>query len=147
MPAPKSTSRRKPPPARRRVPRPVIGRPPGITSIKHPPKAARRMTLPRPPIKTAPRPKAPARPLAGPLGVFTEPAPNATLLDLVDNLLGKGVVLHADVVLALADVDLVYLKLTALLAAADRIFGPQADRRARAAAAPNAAASPRGVKR
>ena len=87
------------------------------------------MTLPRPPAKSAPRPKAPARPLAGPLGVFAEPAANASLLDLVDNLLGKGVVLHAEVILALADVDLVYLKLTALLAAADRIFGPQEGRR------------------
>lgn len=127
MPAPKST--RKPPPARRRVPRPVIGKPPGIGNIRHPPKVTRRMTLPRPPAKSAPRPKAPARPLAGPLGVFAEPAANASLLDLVDNLLGKGVVLHAEVILALADVDLVYLKLTALLAAADRIFGPQGDRR------------------
>ena len=122
MPAPKSHRK---PPARHRVPRPVIGKPPGIAAIRHPPKVTRRMTLPRPPAKSAPRPKAPARPLAGPLGVFAEPAANSSLLDLVDNLLGKGVVLHAEVILALADVDLVYLKLTALLAAADRIFGPQ----------------------
>ena len=136
MPAPKS--RRKPPPPRTRVPRPTIGRPPGIKDIRHPPKVTRRMTLPRPPAKSAPRPKAPSRPLAGPLGVFTEPQANASLLDLVDNLLGKGVVLHADVILALADVDLVYLKLTALLAAADRIFGEGAKRAAeRRAAAPS----------
>ena len=56
--------------------------------------------------------------------IFGQAETNATLVDLVDNLLSKGVVLHADVVLALADVDLVYLRLTALLAAADRIFGP-----------------------
>ena len=56
--------------------------------------------------------------------IFGETETNPTLVDLVDNLLSKGVVLHADAVLALADVDLVYLRLTALLAAADRIFGP-----------------------
>jgi hypothetical protein len=56
--------------------------------------------------------------------LFGETDTNPTLVDLVDNLLSKGVVLHADAVLALADVDLVYLRLTALLAAADRIFGP-----------------------
>lgn len=126
MPDPKS--RLKPPPARARVPRPTIGRPPGIKSIKHPPKVVRRINLPRPPAPKPARPKAMARPLAGALGVFTEPQANASLLDLVDNLLGKGVVLHADVILALADVDLVYLKLTALLAAADRIFGPREGR-------------------
>lgn len=54
--------------------------------------------------------------------VFVEDEGERTLLDLVDNLLGKGVVLHADAILALADVDLVYLRLTALLAAADRVF-------------------------
>jgi hypothetical protein len=69
------------------------------------------------------------------MGVFAEPETNSTLLDLVDNLLSKGVVLHADAILALADVDLVYLRLTALLAAADRIF-PNARTR-----------SPRHVKR
>lgn len=53
---------------------------------------------------------------------------DATLLDLLDNLLNKGVVLNADLVLALADVDLVYLRLSALLCAADRILPPR-DRR------------------
>jgi hypothetical protein len=46
----------------------------------------------------------------------------ATLLDIVDNLLSKGVVLNADVILALANVDLVYLRLSALLCAADRVL-------------------------
>lgn len=46
----------------------------------------------------------------------------ATLLDLLDNLLDKGVVLNADLVLALANVDLVYVRLSALLCAADRIL-------------------------
>jgi hypothetical protein len=46
---------------------------------------------------------------------------DASLVDVIDNLLNKGVVLNAEVVLALADVDLVYLRLSALLSAADRI--------------------------
>ena len=46
----------------------------------------------------------------------------ASLLDLVDNLLNKGVMLNADLVLALADVDLVYVRLSALLCAADSVF-------------------------
>lgn len=50
--------------------------------------------------------------------------PDASLLDVVDNLLAKGVVLHADLVLALADVDLVYVRLSALLCAADRLLPP-----------------------
>lgn len=47
----------------------------------------------------------------------------ASLLDAVDGLLNQGVSVTGDVVLGLADVDLVYLRLSALLAAADRIFG------------------------
>jgi hypothetical protein len=46
----------------------------------------------------------------------------ASLLDVIDSLLNKGVVLNADVVLALANVDLVYLRLSALLCAADRVM-------------------------
>jgi Gas vesicle protein len=45
-----------------------------------------------------------------------------SLLDVIDSLLNKGVVLNADVILALANVDLVYLRLSALLCAADRVF-------------------------
>ena len=45
----------------------------------------------------------------------------ASLLDVIDNLLSRGVMLNAEVILALADVDLVYLRLSALLCAADRI--------------------------
>ena len=53
--------------------------------------------------------------------VSTISAHDASLLDVVDSLLNKGVVLNADVILALADVDLVYLRLSALLCAADRM--------------------------
>jgi hypothetical protein len=44
-----------------------------------------------------------------------------SLLDLVDNLLNRGVVVSGEVLLGLAGVDLVYLRLTALLCAADRV--------------------------
>ena len=47
---------------------------------------------------------------------------DATLLELIDNLLSKGVVLNADLILALANVDLVYVRLSALLCAADRVL-------------------------
>jgi hypothetical protein len=46
---------------------------------------------------------------------------DASLLDVVDNLLTKGVVLSGDVVVGLAGVDLIYVRLSALLCAADRI--------------------------
>jgi hypothetical protein len=48
-----------------------------------------------------------------------------SLLDAIDSLLNKGVVLNADLILALADVDLIYVRLSALLCAADRIFPPR----------------------
>jgi len=48
--------------------------------------------------------------------------PENSLLDLVDNLLNQGVVIHGEVVLGLAGVDLVYLQLSALLCAADRVL-------------------------
>jgi hypothetical protein len=43
-------------------------------------------------------------------------------VDVLDSLLNQGVVLNADLVLALANVDLVYVRLSALLCAADRII-------------------------
>jgi hypothetical protein len=46
----------------------------------------------------------------------------ATLLDVVDNVLTKGVVLTGDLMLALAQVDLVYARLSLLLCAADRVL-------------------------
>ena len=47
-----------------------------------------------------------------------------SLLDLVDNLLNRGVVLSGEVMLGLAGVDLVYLRLSVLLCAADRVLRP-----------------------
>ncbi len=62
---------------------------------------------------------------------------DASLLDIVDHVLTKGIVLTGDLVLGVADIDLVYLRLSAVLCAADRILGPSPDsskRRARHAA-------------
>jgi hypothetical protein len=47
---------------------------------------------------------------------------DTSLLDLVDSLLNQGVVLDAELVLGLAGVDLVYVRLGALLVAADRLL-------------------------
>ena len=52
-------------------------------------------------------------------------SPDESLLDVVDSLLDKGVVLDGELVLGLADVDLVYLRLSVLLAAADRVLPPR----------------------
>jgi gas vesicle protein GvpA/GvpJ/GvpM family len=53
-----------------------------------------------------------------------EPAASS-LLDLVDNLLNQGVVIQGEVVIGLAGIDLVYLHLSALLCAADRVLPPK----------------------
>ena len=47
---------------------------------------------------------------------------DTSLLDVVDNALNKGVVLSGDLTLALAQVDLVYARLSVLLCAADRVL-------------------------
>jgi hypothetical protein len=44
-----------------------------------------------------------------------------SMLDLVDNLLNRGVVISGEVMLGLAGVDLVYLRLQAILCSADRV--------------------------
>lgn len=46
---------------------------------------------------------------------------DSSLLDVIDNLLTKGVVVSGDVVLGLAGVDLIYARLSLLLCAADRL--------------------------
>jgi hypothetical protein len=85
----------------------------------HPPPGPRHPTLPRMPR----RPRAPRSPRVPPRQIARiVDRSDASLLDLVDHLLDKGVVLNADLVLALADVDLVYVRLSALLCAADRIM-------------------------
>lgn len=48
-----------------------------------------------------------------------------TLLDLVDRLLGKGIVIRGDITLALADVDLVYISLQAMISSVSAIAEDQ----------------------
>jgi len=48
----------------------------------------------------------------------------STVLDVLDELLNKGVVANGDVTIGLAGVDLIYLRLSALLCAADRVLPP-----------------------
>ena len=52
---------------------------------------------------------------------------DSSLLELIDNLLNQGVVVTGEVVLGLAGVDLIYLRLSALLCAADRLL-PRKDK-------------------
>jgi hypothetical protein len=84
------------------------------TTLKPP---ARRVAKNSPPLR-APRSAPAARTKVGRVLDDAEP----TLVDLIDNLLSKGVMLNADLILALANVDLVYVRLSALLCAADRIL-------------------------
>ena len=74
----------------------------------------------RPPARALPRRPAPRQELPGIIA-----PPETSLADVIDNLLNRGVVLNADLILALADVDLIYLRLSALLCAADRILPRQ----------------------
>jgi hypothetical protein len=57
--------------------------------------------------------------------------PEASLLDLLDRLLEKGVMANGDVMLGVAGVDLIYLRLATILCGADKIFArdPAAPRR------------------
>jgi hypothetical protein len=48
--------------------------------------------------------------------------PDASLLDVIDELLNKGVMANGDVTLGVAGIDLIYLRLSALLCAADRVL-------------------------
>jgi hypothetical protein len=84
----------------------------------HPPKTER---PPLGPMRRRPGPPPPTR-----IAHFVDDR-DASLLDVIDSLLNKGVVLNADIILALADVDLVYVRLSALLCAADRVF-PRSDK-------------------
>lgn len=127
---------------RQSVKRPAVVRP-------HPPKGAKpstvsaphgHSTVPRAGPPGRPKTRRPARRVAMPSPAIRAPkslgAPKrqvgriisdeeGSLLDLIDNLLSKGVMLNADLILALADVDLIYIRLSALLCAADRVLPPR----------------------
>jgi Gas vesicle protein len=87
-------------------------------------KPARRVRTPlpaRPALPAPPKRKPPARPPRRDVARIIDQS-DASLVDVIDNLLNQGVVLNADLILALANVDLVYVRLSALLCAADRIL-------------------------
>jgi gas vesicle protein GvpA/GvpJ/GvpM family len=99
-------------------------KPRSTVPVSRPVRQVRRSTLPprrrmpRPPVRALP----PPQPRAG-IGGLAAPQ-ETSLVDVLDNLLNRGVVLNADIILALADVDLVYVRLSALLCAADRLLPP-----------------------
>ncbi len=47
---------------------------------------------------------------------------DASLLEIIDHVLNKGVMVHGEVILGVAGVDLIYLRLSAVLCAADRLL-------------------------
>lgn len=49
---------------------------------------------------------------------------NVALIDLLDRLLQGGVVIHGEIRLAAADIDLVNVDIQLLIAAADRVLAP-----------------------
>ena len=84
-----------------------------------PPKVTRAPVRPNPP-PPARRPAQPRPPKRKVAHIIDEG--EKSLVDVLDSLLNQGVVLNAEVILALANVDLVYLRLSALLCAADRVL-------------------------
>ena len=62
------------------------------------------------------------RPYMSDAELIIDESGDASLLDIVDNVLNKGVVLSGDLTIALAQVDLIYARLSLLLCAADRVL-------------------------
>ena len=70
--------------------------------------------------------------------------PQSSLLDVLDNVLNKGAVLNGDLVLGVANVDLIYAKLSVLLSAIDKVMKPvQPSRRRARTRKPPSARTPR----
>ena len=72
-----------------------------------------------PPRRVPPKQPRPHRPTEAEQILGPE---DASLLDIVDNLLNKGVLLNGDLTIGLAQVDLIYARLSLLLSAADRVL-------------------------
>jgi hypothetical protein len=49
---------------------------------------------------------------------------DASLLEIIDHVLNKGVMVQGEAMLGVAGVDLVYLRLSVVLCAADRLLEP-----------------------
>jgi gas vesicle protein GvpA/GvpJ/GvpM family len=86
--------------------------------VEHPPRRPATAPPPR-------RPEMPSPPPARQVARIIDQS-DSSLLDVLDNLLNRGVVVNADLILALANVDLVYMRLSALLCAADRVLSDDA---------------------
>ena len=56
--------------------------------------------------------------------------PETSLLDVLDHVLNKGIMATGDVTLGVAGVDLIYLRLSALLCSTDRVFPRRSQRTA-----------------
>lgn len=61
----------------------------------------------------------------GPVGMDLLETSDVSLLDTIDHLLNQGLVVSGEVILGLAGVDLIYLRLSAVLCAADRVLPPE----------------------
>jgi hypothetical protein len=55
----------------------------------------------------------------------------SSLLDVLDHVLNKGVMATGDLTLGVAGIDLIYVRLSALLCAADRVLPPSPETRPR----------------
>lgn len=53
---------------------------------------------------------------------------DSSLLEIIDHVLNKGVMVHGEAMLAVAGVDLVYLRLSVILCAADRLLPPRSSK-------------------
>ena len=53
---------------------------------------------------------------------------DGSLLEIIDHVLNKGVMIQGEVILGVAGVDLIYLRLTAVLCAADRLLSESGSR-------------------
>lgn len=66
---------------------------------------------------------------------------DVSLLDVIDHVLNQGIVISGEITLGVADVDLIYIRLLALICSSDRVAGGTA------AAAPPRARRARRVTR
>jgi hypothetical protein len=67
-------------------------------------------------------PRTRTKPLEPTVALQVLDAPDSTVLDVLDHLLNKGVMLNGDVTLGVAGIDLIYLRLSSILCAADRVL-------------------------
>ena len=49
---------------------------------------------------------------------------DVSLLDVIDHVLNQGVVLSGELTIGVADIDLIYVRLLALVCSADRVLSP-----------------------